>query len=597
MNKIRFILFLPGLMLTAVVAAQGRIQTDVISGNHSVFAPRDWIQTDLAPGNRAAFAARNQRHADTNTTVFTTGNEITILFWPPTHPVQATVRSDQFSTVYFPVKSPYPILTSIREPGWPIEQRCLICHDIPQLINRYAGEIAEYCDFDLGQIVFVPLDSEQLTDLLDDSGSWFLFQYGHKQILLLGAEYHINRPVRISKKDPSICGIRQWLKAKEPEIFAQLTLAFPELRQTNSHRSGESGERGGGSGSGAETLLPESYSGDSDSVRQASLPDPDDDRVKLFFRNDGSHYPSIIVFYYARFRHLRMYRVGQPNGEGLMTIGCDHRAYYCPDDRHVSGFIDLYNSHLEDLTGHSDFLVRVDSNAFLIAGHSTFNFLHKNSDSHVFDIKASYGVSMDSVSIHNAGAYGTAISWDGLADHSPTYIYTVPPSVLNKVNITASAGASITGIRIQRGEPPVTSSQRPRLTRFTFGQGVTTGFDFPDYSVPIQAEGNTGNRMENPEGVHCMGAPSSGMIYFTDGTTCFATTVPVSATTPAFTSPDSATTTVFTPPHNGSTAPETPVTTPGAMAETNIVSEARSVYEWRIWIGLVSLYPVVLSPL
>ena len=447
--------------------------------------------------------------------------------------IQTTTVYAGFSRIDFPEESPYLISTCTREPGWPIEQRCYAYLDIPQLINQYAGEIAEYCDFDPGQPVLVPLDSNQLLHWLDDRGIIYLWEREHKQILLLGAEYHIDRPVRISTRHSVICGIRQWLKAKEPEIFEQLTLAFPQLRPTTDHSGGESADGAGDSGSGAEALLPELFSSDSDGDRMASLHDPEDDRVKLFFQTDGSHYPSMVTFAFIRFRHLRMYRVGQLGGAGLMTAACNHRKYYCPDYLYWGGSIALYNTHVEDLTGHSDFLVRLDDRARLIVKNSTFNFLHKNSNSKVFEINRSLSVNMDNVTIHNNGPHGTAIFLDGIDYMRPEWKFSVLPFILGRINITAAAGASITGLSFQDGRPPLQKHQLPQLTGFTFGEGVATGFNFPDHSVFIREEGNTGNRMENPEGVHCIGAPLSGKISFTDGTTCFAAPSSSPVPTPA----------------------------------------------------------------
>ena len=423
------------------------------------------------------------------------------------------VRIHEFS------KYPDPPEVNLPEAITPGDCNCGFYNDdITRVVQKRAREISGHCGFTLDKPVYVVMEDNALKAMIDDSGSPRFVKEGDFQVLLVNGEYHFDEPVKIAR-DIRLCGIRSWAVANEPELIdavdgilarvgAGASKAVPGCQANHSNASGC------GSASGAGSDLPTEIIPVAHNDYLASLPQPDDDRVRIIFRSDNSDYPSLLVTRYAALRHLHLYRTGQPAGAGLLAVGCSRRDYFCPDSIVPAG-IEMELAVLEDITGQSEFIMRVDQISTVYVGHSRFRFRHHAHNSKTIDIVWPDRVRLTDIEIYNIGDDGTAISWQGYNRwRDPA------PSSFSEILITAPEGASMGGIRLGNAIYHLSDRNRLSLGNITFGQGIQTGFIFTDNTFQLHPNANTDNRWENSEGEHCSGQPLEGRIEFIDGTTC-----------------------------------------------------------------------------
>ena len=352
---------------------------------------------------------------------------------------------------------------------------------------------------------------------------------------------------------------------------------------------------------------PESYNDYVNSLQPAE----DDDRVKLIFRDNGEDSASLLVTWGLELRNLRLYRVGQPVGGGLLAVSCKDRNYFC---RHrfsidyIKPYGILRNTDLEDFTGGSDFLVRLDMSGSLTIESARLNFVHHKNDSTVVDASEIIDIQLNNVDINNIGDQGKAFT---LKDYyrprwGMWHILMKPsPSFLKNINVNARDGASITGFSFTSGNHHTAwrPGDRLQLSGIHFGKGVKTGFLFTDDTFRLRATGNTGNTWASPTGEHCTGEPASGSIEFTDGTRCqkivpvASVEVPI-ATEPSVVVPTATESTPLEPSITAtvvSAAPSSETIEPSVLPElpAKTTSGTGTVHKSGLWAGLLSLYALL----
>ena len=504
--------------------------------------------------------------------------------------------------------------------SWPEKQHCSCKYynpDISEFVMLNAGAIAEYCGFSLqgSAGIDVALDGASLRDKIQAKDEYNRFHYlqpYEHQILLISPEYHIDKPVRVAGQ-VRLCGLRGWLRERNPELLALMDSVAPDV-VNNPDYSTSCGACESDNGSAEGKILPESYN---DYVKTLQ-PAGDDDRVKLIFRDNGEDSASLLVTWGLELRNLRLYRVGQPVSGGLLAVSCKYRKYsICRHKFPPVGIEKIYailrNTVLEDLTGGSDFLIRLDMIGSLTMESARLNFVHHNNGSTVIDANEIVDIQLNSVDINNIGDQGRALT---LKDYYHFRGYTkfgASPSSLQNINVNAQDGASITGFSFTSGRyhDAWNAGNRLQLTGIHFGKGVKTGFLFTDDSFKLRATGNTGNTWASPTGEHCTGQPASGSIDFTDGTRCQeivpVTSVEVPTATESSVEVPTATESSVVVPiaTTGSThlqssvmatvvsaAPSTVTIEPSVLPElpAKVTSGTGTVHKSGLWAGLLSLY-------
>ena len=521
-------------------------------------------------------------------------------------------------------KFPYPQPTLFSVYSWPEGQQCECkCKyynpDIGTFIREHIEAIAGYCGFDLEvhgiqyattvvehfsynhrypARIDVALDSAGLRSKIQSINvdPNYYSQVYESQVLLISREYHLDAPIRVAGK-VRLCGLRGWLRAENPELLAVMDSVSQDDEDNHQEYSTSCGACDTDSGSGTEKLLPESYNHYVKSLQ----PPEDDDRVRLIFKDNEGDYPSLLVTKNIELSHLRLYRVGQPGGTGLLAISCAYRSYFCPYRNPVPQArpsVRLRDTVIEDMTGGSDFLIRIDRSGSLIAESTQMNFVHNN-NSTVIDANQILEIQLSHVDINNIGEQGTALTLKGY--HSLGYLrhWRPLPSFLKNININAWDGASITGVSLEAGDHQTSNHQtswnpddhhtawragdRLQLTGVHFGKGIKTGFLFTDDSFRLRATGNTGNTWASHTGEHCTGQPASGSIDFTDGTRCQEIVPVASVEVPITTTP--------TPPESTTVVSAAPSVLPELPAK--VTSGTGTVHKSGLWAGLLSLYALL----
>ena len=504
------------------------------------------------------------------------------------------------------VQGSYPYLepTLFSVYSWPEKHHCECKYynpDIREFIREHIKAIAEYCGFDLewhGRLyasnldeyfarsyryparIDVALDSASLRSKIQAINIDYAQLYV-SQVLLINREYHFDEPIRVGGT-VRLCGLRGWLRAENPELLALMDSASHDYGNNHQEYSTSCGACDADSGSGTEKLLPESYN---HYVKSLQAPE-DDDRVKLIFRdNEGD--PSLLITKNIEFNHLRLYRVGQPGGTGLLAISCAYRRYFC---RHrypifwARPTARLRDTVLEDMTGGSDFLIRIDGSGSLRAESSQMNFVHSN-NSTVIDANQMLSIQLSHVEINNIGEQGTALTLKGYHSQGDFELWHASPSFLKNININAWDGASITGISLEasRSHASWKAGHRLQLSGVHFGKGIKTGFLFKDDAFRLRASGNTGNTWASHTGEHCTGQPLSGRIDFIDGTTC-PVIEPVATVTP---SPAVEAASIALMSSHPLPAAATPSALP--VLPRTVSSATRPVYTLGLWAGLYAM--------
>ena len=506
-------------------------------------------------------------------------------------PITHSDQADQDEKVQGAYPFPQPSVFNLY--SWPKNQHCSCDYynpDISEFVRENAGAIAEYCGFSLQSPagIYVVLDGASLRDRIqarnDIPGRNYYRQPYEQQILLISPEYHFDGPVRVAGK-VRLCGLRGWLRDRNPELLALMDSFASDVTNNNPEYSTSCGDCESDNGSTAGKLLPESYN---DYVK-SSQPAWNDDRVKLVFRDNGEDSASLLVTWELELSNLRLYRVGQPVGGGLLAVSCKYRNYsICrhrwPDDTDKTYAL-LRNTVLEDFTGGSDFLLRLDKTGSLIMEFSQLNFVHNNNDSTIIDANEIVDIRLSNIDINNIGDQGRVLTLNDYYHYGNHRFFEPLSSFLKNINVNAQDGASITGFSFTSGHYHThwKESDRLQLTGIHFGKGIKTGFLFTDDRFRLRATGNTGNTWASHSGEHCTGQPASGSIDFTDGTRCQEIVPVASVEVPIATAPTSL-------EHNikADVVSAAPSVLPELPAKTT--SGTGTVHKSGLWAGLLSLY-------
>ena len=438
---------------------------------------------------------------------------------------------------------------------------------IKKFIGNFSSSIAEHCNFATDLPIYTPLNDSDLMEWLAQPGeSEDVHQY-----LLLKPHYHIDNNISLSHK-AKFCGLHDWLAFGILLFSETLDIVYSLNTDLSDDEAHSSGVYPFASGSSNNRYY------DNKSV------------TRISFTPANQEAPSLLLLKHSEFRHLGLYQEGEASKYGLLAVGC-HISGYCQTPG-TKVTLTLEEVTLEDQSGISDFLLKVDDGSELYAKNAVFNFRHNSSASAALCLYWTRNLQVSDTFITNSGDRGSAVYWAGF------YELTEPAYFVNTV-ISSSQGSDITGFELLYDSnlkkiADYYTALLPRFSGITLNPAISTGFSIDNF--PVRQNGHS-NNVWNSNGVRCTGSDYKCSLIFNDGTSSLAT-IPVPVTTPipastsspvATLSPVTTTAAASTPALSSKpTVPETDTTASSTIQ--NVYSESGAVHlthRWQLIAGML----------